>query len=443
MSEFSIENLSEKIHNGKTKFYFQEVLSSYQNGNYRSAVVMLWSVAVCDIIYKLQFLVDLYDDKQAKTILNEIIEIQRNDPKSPSWESKLLDDTFKKTQLLDSAEYENLVYVQKQRHLSAHPTLNSDSELHTPNKETIRALIRNTLESVLIKPPFYTQKIIDKFLTDIAEVAPMINTRDLAKRYVESHYLNRLKPETEVSIYRSMWKLVFKLDDDECNNNRDINLQVIDIIGKRNFDRIKEAILGNRDYYSNISAQETILNYLVVYLGKNFSIYNLLNDDARLKIKHNTQTTKAGIIYGWFVCDNLEQYYENILSLTNTNRNATFSFKDIQLQFILEVSDTKEWQKQFCKILSNYYSKSIDYDQSDLRFEKAIFPYLKLFDEDSIKFLLDCIETNKQVYFRAQAAEDHYKIYLRLVEIYGDDFDLSQYKRFKTNLEDYEKYCKD
>jgi hypothetical protein len=69
MLEFSLENLSEKIHSGKTRNYFQEVLSSYHNGNYRSAVVMLWSVAVCDIVYKLQYLVDLYEDAVAKQFL--------------------------------------------------------------------------------------------------------------------------------------------------------------------------------------------------------------------------------------------------------------------------------------------------------------------------------------------------------------------------------------
>jgi len=444
MSEFSVENLSEKIHSGKTKLYFQEVLSSYQNGNYRSAVVMLWSVAVCDIIYKLQDLVDLYDDKPAKSILKEITEIQTKDPKSPNWEIKLLEDTHKNTQLLDSAEYENLRYVQQQRHLSAHPTLNSDRELHTPNKETVRALIRNTLEGVLIKPPFYTQKIIDEFLVDIAGAALAINTPEKAKRYVESSYLNRLKPETEISIYRNMWKLVFRVDDEKCNSNREVNLQVLDIIGKRHFDRIKEMISGDKDYYSHISTEETILNYLVFYLGKNSSIYDLLSDDAKLKIQNNTQTTKTGKIYGWFVEYNLAQYYENILLLINNNRNANFKFKDIQLKFILEVSDTSEWQKLFCNVVSTYYSKSISYNQADFRFEQAILPYLKMFDVETIRFLIECIETNSQVYDRGTSGyKDHHQIYLRLDEINGDKFDLTPYKNFKTNLEDYEKYCKD
>jgi Cft2 family RNA processing exonuclease len=102
MSEFSLESIAEKIHNGKTKKYFQEVLSSYHNGNYRSAVVMLWSVAICDIVYKLQYLVDLYGDKTAKSILDELETLQERGPESGTWEGKLVKDTFEKTKLLDS-----------------------------------------------------------------------------------------------------------------------------------------------------------------------------------------------------------------------------------------------------------------------------------------------------------------------------------------------------
>jgi L-ribulose-5-phosphate 3-epimerase UlaE len=77
LKEFSLENIAENIHFGKTKVYFTEVLSSYHNCNYRSSVVMLWSVSVCDIIYKLQYLVDLYADSAAKEILDEITCLMR------------------------------------------------------------------------------------------------------------------------------------------------------------------------------------------------------------------------------------------------------------------------------------------------------------------------------------------------------------------------------
>ena len=99
MQEFSLEKVSENIHFGKTKQYFQEVMSSYSNGNYRSTVVMLWSVTVCDIVYKLQSLIDLYDDASAKKILKELTKQQEAEPRSASWEIKLIDDVYEKTQL--------------------------------------------------------------------------------------------------------------------------------------------------------------------------------------------------------------------------------------------------------------------------------------------------------------------------------------------------------
>ena len=63
---------SEKIYFTKTKEYFQEVISSYSNGNYRSAVVMLYSICICDLLYKLQELKDIYNDSTAINILQTI-----------------------------------------------------------------------------------------------------------------------------------------------------------------------------------------------------------------------------------------------------------------------------------------------------------------------------------------------------------------------------------
>lgn len=79
MKTFEIESMKDRIHFGKSKEYFEEVLTSYQVGSYRSSVVMLWAVAISDIIYKLQYLVDLYSDTAAKEILDEVRAIQNED----------------------------------------------------------------------------------------------------------------------------------------------------------------------------------------------------------------------------------------------------------------------------------------------------------------------------------------------------------------------------
>jgi len=432
MLEFSLENLSEKIHYGKTKDYFQEVLSSYHNGNYRSAVVMLWSVAVCDIVYKLQYLVDLYQDQVAKKILDELTKSQKKDPKSSSWEVKLIEDTHAETNLLDNSEYENLLYLQKQRHLSAHPILDSDTQLHTPNKETVRALIRNTLEDLLIKPPFYTKKIIEELLVDIAETAPALNTRERVKRYLESRYLSKFKPEVELSIYRSLWKLVFKLEDEDCIKNRVINLQTLEVIGNRKAESILNQIKGEKDYYSNVSSIPLTLDYLVSYLSKNPKIYDILNEDAKLKIQHNVKTTNTSKICGWFVKENLQVHYEDILSWIENDIN--FNFTEGQLNFLLEIADTEEWQHLFGRILSSYYCASTWYHVADSRFQQAISPYLKVFDKEAIVFLIERIEQNNQVYRRGKAKEEHKEIKKKLFQLHGQEFDLNRYPNFQRNV---------
>ena len=403
MLEFSLENLSEKIHYGKTKDYFQEVLSSYHNGNYRSAVVMLWSVAVCDIVYKLEYLVDLYEDSGAKSILDGIKESQKDNPKSPSWEFELIQHTHEHTKLLDHSEYANLVYLQQQRHLSAHPILDSDRQLHTPNKETVRALIRNTLEDLLIKPPFYTKKIIDELLVDMAEAAPALNTPQKVKRYLESRYLSKFKPEVELSIYRSFWKLVFKQEDEKCIKNRVINLQTLEVIGNRKAESILNQIKGEKDYYSHVSSIPLTLDYLVSYLSKNPKIYDLLNENAKLKIQHNVKTTNTSKICGWFVKENLEVHYKDILSLIEND--LRFYFKEVELKLLFEIRDTEEWQHLFCRILSSYYCASLTYDWADSRFQQAISPYLEFFDKEAIVFLIERIEKNVLVYGRRKAKE--------------------------------------
>jgi len=74
-------------------------LSSFINGNYRSAIVMLWTVVVADLIYKLQVLRDLYADTVAGNILTEIENRQTANPTNPEWEIYLIDEVKSRFQI--------------------------------------------------------------------------------------------------------------------------------------------------------------------------------------------------------------------------------------------------------------------------------------------------------------------------------------------------------
>lgn len=432
MHEFSLERISEQIHYGKTKGYFQEVLSSYNNGNYRSAVVMLWSVAICDIVYKLQNLIDLYDDAAAKEILREVTTIQNEDYKSSAWELKLLDDVHNKTYLLDTSEYEDLRYLQKQRHLSAHPVLNSERELHSPNKETVRSLMRNTLEGLLAKPPFYTQRIMKELLEDLAESTDVLNSREKVKKYIESRYLSRTTPPVEINIFRSLWKLVFKLDNEECEKNRKINLHALEVLSSRNIAAIPNEIQGDTDYYSNVASTGMPLSYLTFYLSNNHQLYLLLSDDARLKVDHCINTDDVGKTVGWFIKADLEAHGNDVEEWIKGDEHPTFTTR--QFDALLEISDTEEWQKKFCRIVTVYYSVSYSFDQADTRFQVAIPKYISLFDRDSLIYLAKQIENNGQCYARGRAREDYVVIKNRIDELFGNDFDYDGVPSFRRKV---------
>lgn len=432
MQEFSLEKIAEKIHFSKTKSYFKEVLSSYNNENYRSAVVMLWSVAICDLVYKLENLIEVYDDGEAKKILTDIAKLQQDEARNSNWEIKLIDSVYEKTNLLDNAEYENLRYLQKQRHLSAHPVLNAERELHSPNKETVRSLLRNTLEGLLTKPPFYSQKIMNELLVDLAEASPALTSKSKIKQYVEARYLSRTTPPVELSLLRSFWKLVFKTINDECNKNRPVNLHVLETLVNRNLDALKEAMVSDKDYFSNIATTGTAAIALIYFLSRNESLYPLFTDDARLKIDHMIKDKHEGKLMGWFLAPSLMAHADNVEQWISSSDRP--SIDQNQFDAFLQISDSEEWESRVCKILSLYYSVSRSYDEADKRFQTAIPKYLQHFNEETLSFLIEKSENNNQCYSRGRAYIDNELIKNKLDELSKGTFDFGQYPNFQKTI---------
>jgi hypothetical protein len=434
MRDISIDEKIEKIHDRRSKEYFKEILSCYANENYRSAVVMLWSVAICDTVYKLQSLIETYGDTSAEAILREMTTIQENNPRSSEWEIKLIEEVHRRTNLLDPSEYENLRHLQQQRHLSAHPVLNASRELHQPNKITVRALVNNTLDGLLTKPPLYTQKVLDEFLRDLEEATPTFTTDEKLKIYLETRYLSRMPKNLELSIFKTLWKLVFRIDNDDCNRNRNVNLRALVLITNRHKHDIIEAVNADRDYYSNVAATGLPIGCLVFYLARHHEIYANLNDDAKVKINHCVESETVGKTLGWFVKPSLEQHYEDVMQWIVGTEHP--NFEEWQWSHLAKIQDTPQWETMFCKLLASYLGVSWSYDQSDKRFAVAVQPYLSLFNEETISFLLDKIEGNQQVYGRGRSYTDNRAVKAQIDQIFPNGYDLTPYTAFSRALED-------
>jgi len=269
MSDYSIELSAENIVDSRTKRYFAEVHGSYSAGYYRSAVVMLWSVVVTDILFKLDQLATAYGDATAQAILTEIGDTRKNNPKSPEWEAELVNKVASRTDLLDHAEHSFLQSLQAHRHLSAHPVMTGGDALFSPNKETARAHIRNVLDGVLTKPPIMSRKVFDTFIEDVEQVGRLNPGPDGLRKFLEAKYFRHFSAATFAHILKSLWRVTFKSSDPRADANRAINAQALGVVFSNRRPELTELIRTERDWFSDVSFLDAHLGVMTQFFRDN------------------------------------------------------------------------------------------------------------------------------------------------------------------------------
>lgn len=432
LDEYSIEQRATQIFDARTKEYFSEVLSCYAGGNYRSSVVMLWSVAVCDLLFKLQNLVDLYGDVKAKDILADIGKLQQENERSPIWETKLVESVAEQTQLLDIAERENLLHLQRQRHLAAHPVVNANFQLHRPNRETARALIRNTLDGVLTKAPILSKQIVNELVGDLEQASGILIDDKRLRAYLESKYYSRFNPEVEKAVFKALWKFAFRLTDEPCEKNRAINYSALRLLFGRNRGQFKTQIEADKDYFSTIATGGAPVVCLIHFLSREPQLYELLADHAKAVIQHTAESDTSAHCLAWFTSSNLE---EHATRLADWISGSDYPQIDrITWDAIEELSESPEWAKQVIHLANKYYVASVTYNAADRRFTEVIRPLLGSYAIDDCIALIDGIQSNGQTWERGRARGDHRDLRARAIEL-DPTFDATQYAVFNQPLD--------
>lgn len=430
---FSLETLKNEIVSNSTSKYFEEVYSSYINKNYRSALVMLWSVIVYDVVHKLQTLEDTYNDTNATKILKDIRELQKKNSTSSAWELKLIKDVCEKTDLIDFTEYKTLEYIQTQRHLSAHPVLKETetTSLYVPNKDTTRALIRSGLEIVFIKPPIYTDKILTKLLMDLSETANIYPDIATLYKYVKAPYLERISTDSKMKIFETFWRFVMQKDDPQCSKNRAANLRFLSILALDNLERVKEKIADRVGFYSNIKNEEEFMLPLIVFLARVPSIYPILDIRTQMLVKTWTERDIESELVGFFYKDSVEEHYEHLKKLFM----AQGQNKDINKgawEALKKVSESKEMEREFTQALSRYYTQSATFEAADKSF-RNIINFIDSFNIEAFEHLLEDSEESNQTYRREQAQDDYIKIKEKILEM-DEDFEFTRYPHFNRTI---------
>lgn len=429
MTEFSIELASEQIADTRTREYFLEVLSSHINGNYRSAVVMLWSVVVADLVYKMQTLRDLYQDPVATSIMNEIEAKQLANPTSPEWEQFLVDAVASRMHLLEGGDPQHLANLQRLRHLSAHPVLTGSNLLFSPNKETSRALIRNALEAVLLKPPVFSKKIVTEFVADIAAKKEVLPDQNALRRYLHAKYFKSLSIPVERELFKSLWKFCFRISNPDADSNREINVRALLLIYERHPTELRKFILDNPSFFSEVAATDSPLRALVEFLSEVPVIFSALTDAARVPLAAFAESdvnllAKASFIHSSFA--------DHVSQLTALEYTKLRELTDESWEMLVTKAAVHGLLQQIFGIAVKVYTGSGGFNIADIHFTRFIAPHIAQFDRATVVELLNGIEGNNQTYRRGRSRIDHASIAERVHEI--GDVNLDDYPHFVESL---------
>lgn len=428
MKDYSIENSTRKIHSEKTKKYFKEVSSSYYNGNYRAAVVTLYSVVITDILTKLESLNEIYEDETSKKILEEIKNSQEKNPTSPDWERHLIDEVYKRTNLIDNVDYAHLNALKDDRHLCAHPVLGKDDNLYTPSAENVASHIRNMLESLFTKPPILSKKILQTILIDIANKKDILIYDADFRKYVQAKYLDALTPTVEITIFRDLWKFVFNMVNKDAEENRSINFKLLSLLYDRNQSACTNKIKGEKEYFSNINNAITCLTTLIKFLMKREFLYQELKEDAQTLIKTLVDSDSSSAVAAWFLNESIPKHFQ-FLGTWVTSYKPNFDANDVEpraLSLLFEVSLERGFKQELVDFVTNKYKTCSSYNDADFIFSNMIYPYLPIFNESDFTTLCQGANSNGQAYNRKQAVYDHYEM-KEFINNEFDEFDFTKY----------------
>lgn len=427
-----------KICYPEIKEYFEEVLHSYISGHYRSAIVLLYSVAICDIMKKLNEMKNFYNDTKATSILDKI-EKQRLmlDPKkfSPTdWERNLLRELFDK-KLFSQQEITNLVHLKDDRNLSAHPTLNVDYNLIQPTQEKTLAYIKDMYE-IFTRPALFIDNITDQLTDDLVNKKDFfINDFKKLSSYISNVYISRMSDNLLLKVISAFWKFVFiSTNDDDCMNNREINRKALGVLFESNLVVAKTFIKENSMLINKVDcSNKRVMECFIFFLSRHPEVYGEVSDINKDLINEfiNRSENFSYKFISWFLSDNRDEYlktlkyplintfYENLRIDSDfisyaTKQNHLFSDKNIINDFLID-----------------YYSKANTFFESDDRFENAIKPYLERFSKDNLEKLVEIIDTNSQHYNNYNQIWYNKSIKLQLDKV-NPNFDYSKYLNFKV-----------
>lgn len=468
MLEFEIQKIPDK----ESREYLKEVISSFENRNYRSAIVMLYAATMANIIDKLDYLSKNYNNDAAKSILSSIKDTNKQ------YRSSKETDMLKKIEkempyLLNKQAIATIEGMKDWRNLCAHPNLDDNSldRLQEPSMEIVSGFIRESLDNIFLQQAHPNKNISLLIVKDLSskKVALLTDNEDILTDFLNTNYLKEIDDNDKIYSHtlKDMFHFTYCVDDDDCNENRDILCKSLIIMINHKKELAKKTILENNLFDKGILIQdndvlkqlsilfqtfpdlfqvpdyvkESLLSFSyndpITYL-KNFFLdsQNIVKHQKKLLASSNEifksisgNENKLTFSEAFFDC------IGNIPNLTNFNIN----FK-IETKNLYSLYSTNGYQSDFFKLANKIYGQSQNFNDADKIFELWIAPYIPNYDIASIEDLIKEVHYNNkdsqgkenypynQCLDRYLAYNDHYQVFERYNQLQSEPLSEEKFK---------------
>lgn len=430
----------DKIYNSKTKEYFQEVISSYSIGNYRSAILTLYSVVICDLLFKLDELVDVYFDTKAMEILNSVNDMRENHKNVilSQWEGDLVHRIHKETKLMNDIAYKNFEILKWYRNVAAHPVLNDKYELYVPSQETVIALITNTLKDVLTKPSIFVKNVADVLTEDITKKFE-IYRGDMAgfEEFLKRKYYIHMDDSMKRKLFLVLWKFAFVSDQDlNCMSNLNgLRIALLALTKMFSENELKSVIQPNVEKCVVSINNKCVVNLTLFLASCQHNIFSCLSEDTKRIILTKREEIRSIKLYCWFICDLPS---EHTIYLRDNGMGDMFNADAIKI-FVRHYKDIG------CIMLAvdfliDYYGNSNSFDCANERYDnviRVILPYISTLEQ--YEKLFEIINKNDQIYNRGAAYVTNTEIVKSAIMIVPKEYDYGKYEHLSFNKKVLEK----
>ncbi|MCU6793331.1 hypothetical protein OB236_14550 [Paenibacillus sp. WQ 127069] len=472
MKEFIFESEIHNVKNNTIKGYLEEVISSYNMGNYRSAIVSLYNVVLCDLVFKLKTLHEVYEDQKAQNIL-ELLGNSNNEHRYSAWENKLVNAVVGSTNLLDKQEETLIIRLKEDRDHCAHLAL-KDYSLYSPNKDQTRAHIRNMFELVFLRDPLLHKDVIDTVLTDIEDYYLTVGSINPERfgSYLSVKYYSKLNKKLEEKLFKALWKYIFISQDKEDDTKRTARYYAICSLVERHPDtfltyvkndpvsycgniKINKGEAFDTSYFFKLDDDRNKLRcinikfglspqaLLIYFLSTYPNFYDELKGDIAEILAHEAEKNINLFTRAIFLNKNLESHLRSIEDYKNKAAGeirkidyfdfSVFTMIDTSIDFEQIVFLSKEAENR------NYTSVLVDFilvwlnrigshDSVQGVMKNMIFPLFHLFSKSDIVKLLGIMNNHGQI--TGDKKNRHFyipELKRKISEYYGADFPIDEY----------------